>query len=142
MNITKITKSNNYLIVTFVLCVLFLSSVTPASATPPVVTLTGKLVNRVCTVQDMLLLQPIDQYRCTLTFMTYADNGTPIYYQVYCPNKPADGQPMNMAYYTCADPGAMQINHPIYNYTVTGWLRTVPQQADGYGMIQGYNFQY
>lgn len=114
----------------------------PALAAPPVVTITGKLANRVCTVEDVFLLQPADQHRCTLTFAAQDSLGNTLYWTVYCPNKAADGQGVNLAYPVCSNPAGMQINHPTATYTVTGWLRTIPQQADGFGQVQGYSFGY
>jgi hypothetical protein len=116
----------------------------PAFAAAPVVTLTGALVDRQCSVEDVFQLQPQAERYCTLTIeeTTPSQQGTFRRWTVYCPNKAADGQPFNGAYYFCSDPAAMQIRHPNRTMIVQGWLRTPQQQADGLGQVQGYQFQY
>lgn len=124
---------------------LVLALVLPAAvhAAPPVVQVTGKLIDRVCTVDDDFGLQPAAERRCTLWMREATPGSDGVYrvYTIYCPNKAVDGQPLNLAYSICRDPYGMQINHPNRNYIITGWLRTTAQAADGLGQIQGYQFQ-
>jgi hypothetical protein len=124
--------------------VLLLALAAPSFA--GTVTITGKLVDRQCSVEDVFQLQPAAEKRCTLTFREVICGGSAALcvhdITVYCPNKAADGRLHNGAYWTCSDDSAMQINHSSANYTVTGWTRTVEQQKDGFGQVQGYQFSY
>lgn len=124
--------------------VLLLALAAPSFA--GTVTITGKLIDRQCSVEDVYQLQPAAEKRCTLTFREVICGGSiPACTQditVYCPNKAADGHLHNGAYWTCSDNAGMQVNHPSALYTVTGWTRTAEQQKDGYGAVQGYSFSY
>lgn len=116
----------------------------PGFAAAPVVTITGALVDRLCTVEDVYQNQPRTERRCWLLIeeTTPDVNGNFRRWTVYCPNKAADGQLFNGAYTVCVDPTKMQIRHPARTVIITGWLRTPGQQADGMGQVQGYQFQY
>lgn len=138
---------------TIISLVLFLSFLFVQSlcAAAPQVTITGKLVDRQCSVEDSFGYQPPTEKRCTLwmemTFTCPVTSATPSgvckeVYTVYCPRKAADNRFFNSAYDVCSDPAAMQILHPTSNYTITGWLRTIEQQKDGYGQVQGTGFSY
>lgn len=128
-------------LLSFVLCV---SSSFAASAT---VTVTGKLIDRQCSVEDVYQLQPSTEKRCTLwiqtTYSCAALGGVcKDVYTVYCPRKAADNRPFNTAYDVCSDGSAMQILHPSQNYTISGYLRTAEEQKDGLGQIHGASFSY
>lgn len=136
-------KNKNIFASVAVFAFLFLVSVS-AFASPPVVTFSQmKLVDRICTVEDVFNLQPAIEKYCTLTFRETLPGTDGIHrkWTVYCPNGPVDGNPNNTAYNTCKDTVNMVI-HPSYSYTVTGWLRTTAQQADGKGQVAGYQFSY
>lgn len=109
------------------------------------VTLTGKLIDRQCSVEDAYQLQPSTEKRCTLwievSFACPTGTCTQVH-TVYCPNKAVDNRPFNGAYVTCSDGYAMQIRHPTKNYIIHAYARTVTQQLDGYGQFTGYQFQY
>lgn len=124
-----------------IVCALF---ATAANAAAPAVTLTGALVDRQCSVEDVYQYQPQAERYCTLTIeeTTPSNLGTFRRWTVYCPNKAADGQSFNAAYGVCNTPTAMQIRHPTRTVIIQGWLRTPEQQADGRGQVQGYQFQY
>lgn len=118
-------------------CVSFVAS--------PIVTITGKLVDRQCSVEDVFGYQPTTDKRCTLWIETTFACPTGVCketYTVYCPRRATDNRFFNSAYDVCSDPAAMQILHPTANYTITGWLRTIEQQKDGYGQIHGAGFSY
>lgn len=108
------------------------------------VTVNGKLVDRQCSVEDVLQRQPLAERYCTLTYeetrvvfgVTYTKRFT-----VYCPNKTIDGL-FRGAYETCADASAIQIRHPTLTYTAVGDLRTEAERADGRGDILGNSFSY
>lgn len=106
-------------------------------------TISGKLIDRQCSVIDALQQQPLAEYRCTLWVeVTYActTGACKITHTVYCPNTTADNRPMNSAFWTCVDDGGMQIRGG--TVTITGYLRTPTQQLDHRGEILGYSFQY
>lgn len=116
----------------------------PVYATPPVATISNvKLVDRVCTVEDGYNLQPAIEKYCTLTFRETFPGTDGIHrkWTVYCPNGAVDGNPANLSFDTCKDTAGMVIN-PTKSYTVTGWLRTSAQAADGKGQVAGYAFSY
>lgn len=129
---------------------IFLSA--SAFAAAPLVTITGKLIDRQCSIEDVFQLQPTTEKRCTLWVevsfscpCTSCDGGSTTckeVYTVYCPRKAADNRLLNTAYDVCSDGSAMQIRHPSATYTITGWLRTVDQQKDGLGQVQGFAFSY
>lgn len=117
----------------------------PAYAASPTVAITGKLIDRQCSVEDVYQLQPPTEKRCTLWIQTtfFCPAGTcKEVYTVYCPRKQADNRPLNTAYDVCSDPAAMQVLHPSRNYTISGYLRTAEEQKDGLGQIHGTSFSY
>lgn len=129
----------------FAFVVLFLSTPAPSYAASPTVTITGKLVDRQCSVEDAYQLQPPTEKRCTLWIQTtfFCPTGTcKEVYTVYCPRKATDNRQFNTAYDVCSDPGGMQILFPSANYTISGYLRTVEEQKDGLGQIHGTMFSY
>lgn len=144
----KKTRTRNRIVSVSVCALVAALICLSAPAYAGTVTITGKLVDRVCTVEDTFQLQPSTEKRCTLYVKeSWASGGClsgvcSHVVTVYCPNKAADDRPFNGAYHVCSDPAAMQINHPSANYTITGWTRTVAQQADGNGQFQGYQFSY
>lgn len=106
-------------------------------------TISGKLIDRQCSVIDALQQQPPAEYRCTLWVeVTYActTGACKTTHTVYCPNAAVDGRPTSSAFWTCADDGGMQIRGG--TVTITGYLRTPTQQLDHRGEILGYSFQY
>lgn len=128
-----------------VLAVCFLFSSSASYAASASATVTGKLIDRQCSVEDVFQLQPSTEKRCTLWIQTtfFCATGTcKETYTVYCPRKAADNRPFNSAYDVCSDPSAMQIMHPSRNYTISGWWRTTEEQKDGFGQIHGNSFQY
>jgi hypothetical protein len=133
--------------IVFLFCVLSVVLSTSAFAASANVTVTGKLIDRQCSVEDVYQLQPPTEKRCTLwiqtTFFCAAPGGVcKDVYTVYCPRKAADNRPFNTAYDVCSDGSAMQVLFPSANYTISGYLRTVEEQKDGLGQIHGTSFSY
>lgn len=115
-------------------------------------TISGKLIDRQCSVEDAYQIQPLAERRCTLWIESSfscpcptCDGGVATcksVFTVYCPNKAVDGRAFIGAYPVCADPSAMQIRHPTKTYIIQAFLRTAAQQLDGYGQFTGYQFQH
>ena len=122
------------------LAVLLLCLVVPVVSAQTVV-LTGKLVDRQCSVEDVYQLQATTAKRCTLyieaTFVCPAGVCKEVH-TCYCPRKAADNRFLNAAYDVCSDPAGAQIGGSIIAH---GWARTPAQRADGYGDHQCYQFQ-
>jgi hypothetical protein len=140
----KITKTFANFLSSFLFLAAILVSV-PSYGASPTVTITGKMVDRQCSVEDVYQLQPSTDKRCTLWIQTTfsCPAGTcQETYTVYCPRKAVDNRPLNTAYDVCSDPAAMQIIHPSRNYTISGYLRTAEEQKDGLGQIHGTMFSY
>lgn len=135
---------------TFTLVLLLL--LPAGAAVSQTATISGKLVDRQCSVEDVYQLQPVSERRCTLWVESSfscpcqsCDGGTTTcksVFTVYCPNKAVDNRPFNGAYEVCSDPSAMQIRHPSKSYIIYGYARTPEQQLDGFGQFTGYQFQY
>lgn len=131
---------------------LLLVLITPAALSAQTATISGKLIDRVCSVEDVYQLQPSTEKRCTLWMeSSYScpcvgcDGGMTTcksVFTIYCPNKAVDNRPFNGAYEVCSDGSAMQIKHPTKTYIIQAFLRTVAQQLDGYGQFVGYQFQH
>lgn len=126
-----------------VAALLFLALPSPSAA--QTTNITGILKDRQCSVEDVFQLQPPTEKRCTLWIETSFPCASRITgvcketHTVYCPNKAADNRPFNSAYATCSSPTSMQIGR---QHTVSAFLRTPAQRADGYGDYQGFAFTY
>jgi hypothetical protein len=113
------------------------------------VSVTGKLVDRQCSVEDVYQLQPQAERYCTITLdeakTVNGPTGEPVTYHrritAYCPKLTIKGTTY-ASYSLCADPYAMQINHPTKLYIVQGDLREPGELADGRGEFIVTQAQY
>lgn len=147
-----LTNRSPFVAIMFVLSVLSSLFVLPSQADAQTVTIAGKLVDRVCSVEDAYQLQPSSEKRCTLWVESAfacpggtcaCPGGTCAQvFTVYCPNKAVDGRAFNGAYEVCSDPAALQVRHPTKTYVIKAYARTIAQQADGNGQFTGFQFQY
>lgn len=117
-------------------CLLVLAATVASSAAwAASVSVTAKLVDRQCSVEDVFQLQPWTAKYCTLWLKETTVVAGVAYTRVftaYCPRTTINGIAY-ASYDTCSDPGAMQIDHPSRLYVLWGHLRTPAEMLDNRG---------